>query len=131
MSYSPKKRQQSIVIALILSNVIVNILLSGGRLSGHELYRLQAKYASMAGINWGYENLRSGNWSRPAAGNCDRRPLADSNFPPTINSIDVYVASPGAHCYDAGGTRVTRNPCNPPTGSEFCILSVVDYTFTP
>ncbi|MFH1457888.1 MAG: hypothetical protein ABIG31_01820 [Candidatus Omnitrophota bacterium] len=120
----------TIVIAVILSNVILNIMLSQGRLTTYELNRIQAKYACMAGINWGYENLRSGNWAKPAAGACDRRPLTDAAFPSSIRSIDVYVASPGAVCQDAGGTQVTQ-PCSPPAGAEVCISVISDYLYTP
>ena len=115
----------TIVIAIILTNVILNIMLSQGRLSKYEISRIQAKYASMAGVNWAYENLRRGNWSKPAAGNCDHRTLNDSAFPPSINSIDVYVASPGTSCF-AGA-----DPCTPPAGAEVCINAITDYTYTP
>ncbi len=122
----------TIVVAVILGNVILNMMLSQGRLSLFELRRIQAKYASMAGINWAYQNLRTENWAMPAAGNCERRSLTDGDtaFPSSINYVDVYVASPGATCTNALGQQVT-DPCEPPTGAEVCISSVADYTYTP
>lgn len=122
----------TIVVAIILSNVILNMMLSQGRLSINELRRIQAKYASMAGINWAYQNLIRGNPLFIPAGNCVRNSLTDSDttFPSSINSIDVYVASPGAVCINALGQQVTE-PCSPPTGAEVCLSSVADYTYTP
>lgn len=122
----------TIVVAIVLSNVILNIMLSQGRLTTFELHRIQAKYACMAGINWGYQNLVTENWPRPAVGNCDRRSLTDSDttFPASINSIDVYVASPGASCFNPLGQQVT-GPCEPPSGAEVCISSVADFIYTP
>lgn len=122
----------TIVVAIVLSNVILNIMLSQGRLTTYELHRIQAKYACMAGINWGYQNLITENWARPSVGNCDRRSLTDSDttFPSSINSIDVYIASPGAACFNALGQQVTE-PCEPPAGAEVCISSVADFVYTP
>ncbi len=60
----------SIIVALVLASAILNIILSQATFSRHQASRVQAYYAAMAGANYAFEKLRSGNqpsyWYRPS-----------------------------------------------------------------
>lgn len=114
----------TIIIVIMLGNIIMNIMLSQGRLTTHQFSRIQAYYAAMAGINWAYMNLRNGNWAIPAAGACPASvSLSDAAFPPSINSVTIQLAGLGA------GSPCPA--CLPPAGIPVCISATVDYAYTP
>jgi hypothetical protein len=52
-----------ILLVVILANIILNIMSSQSRLTHHQVSRIQAYYASMAGINAAIEQLRLGQWT--------------------------------------------------------------------
>jgi Tfp pilus assembly protein PilX len=53
----------SILVALVLASAILNLLLNQARLSHHEQSRVQAYYAAMAGANYAFARLKTGNQS--------------------------------------------------------------------
>jgi Tfp pilus assembly protein PilX len=136
----------TIVIVIILGNIIMNIMLNQGRLTTHQLNRIQAYYAAMAGINLAYERLRNGNdanWPRPeilfnksytrcicrnASCTCPNggSSVVDPAFSPSINFVaitvtDVSATVPPAPMY-----------CSPSApGITTCIASSVNYIYTP
>lgn len=108
--------KKGVVLAIVVSMVLVVSILIGvalriasnqSRLIHHQVSRIQAYYASMAGINYAFEKLRRGNdpacW--PASGNFTRRLLrsgagacdiTDPDLPASILRVDILVGSPGA-----------------------------------
>lgn len=54
-----------------LAGVVLSLISSQGRLTQHQVSRIQAQYAAQSGMNLAYEKLRIGGtngWSRPATG---------------------------------------------------------------
>lgn len=52
----------TILIVVILANVVLNIILSQSRLTHHQVSRIRAYYAGLAGMNFALEQLRTGTW---------------------------------------------------------------------
>ena len=50
------------LIVVILANVLLNIMLNQSRITEHEIRRIQAYYATLAGMNYALEQCRTGNW---------------------------------------------------------------------
>jgi len=71
----------TIIIVLTFATVILSIIASQARLTHHQVSRIQAYYASMAGVNYATEMLRNGTWS-PAVARSE--PLSDPDFPISI-----------------------------------------------
>jgi len=101
----------TIMIVVILANIVLNIVLSQTRLTHHQVSRIQAYYAGLAGMNYALEQLRTGNWTAPNQYN-----LTDSSFPHTIKGIDIVLQPP-------------NNPslCN---SNNTCVDVTVNYNFT-
>ena len=116
----------SILVALTLASGILNLILSQASFSHHEVSRMQAYYAALAGANYALERLRSGNepscW--PTSGDYTRKicrsggtctdscdPIDDS-LPRIISQITITV----------GGTG---------PGGTLKISSKATYTYTP
>jgi hypothetical protein len=123
----------TIMIVVILGNIILSIMSSQGRLTTHQLSRIQAHYAAMAGVNYAYEMLRlgaAGGWPMPTPNSCPSFPLHDLDFPQSISNqtVTVWVAGIGA----SPPTCPPANPpCNPLGGTGACIYAQADYTYTP
>ena len=119
----------TVMLVVIMANFIIRLFLSQTTLTHHQISRIQAYYAAMAGVNLALENLRTNTWtfSPNSCPNPDGCLVNDANFPPIIRSVRVIFCPRGTTC--AGGS----NPCNPPadTGINFCINSFVNYTYAP
>jgi len=100
----------TIMIVIILANIVLSIVLSQTRLTHHQVSRIQAYYAGLAGMNYALEQLRTGNWTAPLVYS-----LSDSSFPHTIRGVTIVLDPP-------------RNA--PPCNSTACINVTVDYNFT-
>jgi Tfp pilus assembly protein PilX len=127
----------TIFVLILLANIILNLMLSQSRLTHHQVSRIQAYYASLAGVNYTYDALRRGAWVVPGAGASDTHCISrnagecaalgivctdetiDSAFPSTIECIQVVVSPSGV------------NGCDPPTGSDSCISATSHYAYTP
>ena len=88
----------TILVVVILANVILNIMLSHSRLSHHQVGRIQAYYAAMAGTNYALEMLRTGTWTPPAVksmcrAGCD---VNDPNLPPYTVTITIGATGSAA-----------------------------------
>ncbi|MBM3244224.1 MAG: hypothetical protein FJZ15_00325 [Candidatus Omnitrophica bacterium] len=112
-------------IVIVLANIIMNIMLSQSKLTHHQIGRIQAYYAGLAGINLALENLRTGTWHYSGGNTCQNAgdcPIADTAFPNSVQSVEVIFCPPGIIC--APLTTI----CNPPAGINFCINSSVTYS---
>jgi len=102
----------SLLVVIILANILLNVILSQARFTKHKLSRIQAYYASMAGVNYAFEKLRLGNdpqWSSTTAftrtlcrSGCD---INDPQLPGSIQRVDIQV---GALSSGMDGTRRLR-----------------------
>jgi Tfp pilus assembly protein PilX len=134
----------TIFVVIILGSIVLSIMSSQSRLTHHQLSRIQAYYAAMAGINLAYERLRNGNdanWPPPPAGRCYTRTICrnvtaapgcgaagviiDPAFPASILNIVITVADRGVTC-----SPLTQ-ACNPPLGVNICVSATTDYSYTP
>ncbi|MFA5004806.1 MAG: hypothetical protein WC561_01610 [Candidatus Omnitrophota bacterium] len=57
----------AVAIVIILANVVLNIMSTQGRLTHHQVSRIQAYYAAQAGMVYTMEMLKSGAWSADAS----------------------------------------------------------------
>jgi hypothetical protein len=141
----------TILMAIVLANIILTIISNQARLTGHQLGRIQAYYASMAGINLAYERLMNGIWPVPAAGAhneyaiCRESPAArpvpggaacvvtDGAFPGTAAYILISVMGTNTAAFNLGAipNQVSFPACPPtvPAGSG-CINAATNFTAT-
>lgn len=118
----------TILIIVILANVMLTMISSQGRLTHHQVSRIQAYYAAQAGVNYAYESLRVGTWnaaSCPAPNGCRVSifaPALLADFPHTISDIIVILRTPSA----------TSTICpNTLSAGTICISTTAVYTYTP
>jgi hypothetical protein len=71
--------------ALLVAYITLVFFSSQSRLSHHQVSRIQAYYAGMAGINYAFEQLRRGAWGQGTYY------LADSQFPHVIKDRKVEI----------------------------------------
>jgi Tfp pilus assembly protein PilX len=95
----------TILIVVILANVVLSIILSHSRLTHHQISRIRAHYAGLAGMNYALEQLRTGTWTWPndycigniTAGHCVGFPPAnfvnDQNMPYEVR-INIQPPDP-------------------------------------
>ncbi|MBM3249842.1 MAG: hypothetical protein FJZ09_03220 [Candidatus Omnitrophica bacterium] len=115
----------TLLVVIILTNVILVLMSSQSRLTHHQVSRIQAYYASMAGVNYAYDQLRKQLINVPPS-SATTVTLHDENFPGSIVNKDVtiVIATEGYNFPD--GTT-----CVPAGGSSHCIRSTATYTYTP
>jgi len=113
-----------VLITATLAAVILTIVTSHYRLTHHQSSRIQAYYAAMAGINYALGQLSTGNWSYPTnCSNTNPCPVSDSDFPGTIKGpVNIIFCPPGQLCSGSSAR------CSPPTGNNFCVNAVVNYS---
>ena len=116
----------TILIAVVLANVMLAMISSHGRLTHHQVSRIQAYYASQAGVNYANEMLRSGAWnsaSCPAPNGCLLSALDAnfvSDFPHIISDVKIILLTPGT----------STCPATLDAGTV-CINATAIYTYTP
>lgn len=117
----------TLLLIVVLANIILAIILSHSRLTHHQVSRIQAQYASMAGINYALEMLRlnSAPWTTAGTYNiCNSNPSCNApapsggctanepNLPCAVSFIAVTISgSPGAYTVKAK-TTYTRPPAS-------------------
>jgi hypothetical protein len=108
-------------VVVVLSSVILYLVSSQSRLTHHQVSRIQAYYASLAGINYARERLRINTWTTASCPPPDGCTLSDSNFPNSIQNrqVTIVIRTPGS----AG--------CVNPPGNSACISATAIYTYTP
>lgn len=120
-----------VLITATLAAVVINLVLSHYRFTHHQFSRIQAYYASMAGINYAIEMLRigpvAGGWVStdcPSPGGC---PIPnDSQLPPSIQQPILIILTPS--CAPGPGCNCPTPPA--PAGGA-CISARTVYTYTP
>jgi len=108
-----------VLFVVIMANIILRISSSQSRLTHHKVSRIQAYYASLAGVNFALDNLRKGGagaWTVPSnhsicntnpdcgfgASTCD---VDDANFPCSVKRVNIALATPAASPTDPAGVR--------------------------
>jgi hypothetical protein len=95
----------TLMVVTLLASVVLRLISSHYRLSHHEISRIQAYYAAMAGVNYAIDKLRMGNdpvcWSdsgdytrrlcRTGCSGCD---INDPDLPPHIQQVEINIGSP-------------------------------------
>ncbi len=112
----------TVFIVIFLANVVLSIITSHSRLTHHQVSRIQAYYASMAGVNYALEMLRIGSPTGWTVNSClppNGCPipfnLANDFHPASIKSVSVIIrASGSAGC----------------PGNSACVSAKADYAYT-
>ncbi|MFA6358141.1 MAG: hypothetical protein WCY09_05695 [Candidatus Omnitrophota bacterium] len=113
-----------IIVVSTLAMVILRTVSNQARLSHHQVSRIQAQYAARAGMIYAFEQLRTGTWkfspnSCPDSAGC----AVVDDFGPSVKTVKVIFCPSGAIC---AGSSVA---CRTPAGFNFCVNTVVDYTY--
>lgn len=118
----------TVFIVIFLANVVLRIIGSQSRLTHHQVSRIQAYYASMAGVNYALERLRTGTWnanSCPDTSSC-KLSVLDSNFsatfPNSVSEVNIVITPPQSTNPNA--------PCYNPPGNTACVDVTTDYAYT-
>ncbi len=106
-----------LIVVVALAFIVANLLSSHFRFTHHEIQRIRAYYAAMAGVVVAYDQLRRdiANWTTPGthqlfcSSGCE---FPDAAIP---FQVSVTVGAPGTSI-DGVGRRIS---------------STVDYTYTP
>lgn len=122
----------TLFMVIILGSIMVAIIASQNRLTHHQVSRIQAYYAAMAGVNYAFESLRTGVWPLPGAGLFATHTLCsgctnpgdinEPDLPSSVQDVVIIIAGPGAPI--PGG-------CNPPAGIPVCINATATFTYSP
>lgn len=123
----------SILITVVIAGIILNIITNQARFSHHEVSRIQAYYAAMAGVNYAIERLRSGCWTSSSA---FTRYICRSNTDPQLCSTScdpcATTCSPIDDSLPASISLVVISVSaasgSPPTRT---IAATANYTYTP
>jgi len=122
-----------LLVVVTLANAILTIISSQSRFTHHQVSRIQAYYAAMAGVNYTFEMLRTAAWvydpliganSCPSPAGCL---FNDPTFPASIvgQQFRVVFCPIGAIC------PPLTVACIPPPGINFCVDVTTTYTYTP
>ncbi len=124
-----------IIFAVILGSVVLNIVLSNTSLSRKHVGRVQAYYAALAGMNYGYERLSRNDdpthWPMPASGLTYTNHICNSAF----HSCPDYVVNDETLVKAISEIEITvsersNSACaahSPPGGVDACIAVKVTY----
>jgi len=121
----------TLLIVIILSNVLLALVANQTRLTHHQVSRIQAYYASQAGLVWAFEQLRihqkepfgTTTWSQCGlTQNCTDIPYVDTAFPFTIRNQTVTIS-----VYRPGGMAT----CPGAPNESGCVFASVSYTYSP
>lgn len=86
----------TVLIAAILANIILSFILSHYRVTYHQSSRVQAYYASLAGVNLARENLRKGTWTSGTYTLCKSGCTVNDNDIPY--KVTINIGNPDAKC---------------------------------
>ncbi len=127
-----------VLITATLAAVVINLVLSHYRLTHHQSSRIQAYYASMAGVNYAIEQLRTGAWApgtncpapeclvRSVTSCACTMSFAVNDFKPSVlvrppNGVTITIIA-----IDSPGC-----PSPPAPAGGACISVTADYAYTP
>lgn len=132
----------TILIVVVLANVALTIVSNQGRLTRHEVGRIQAYYAAKAGLEYTMMKIKVGDW--PFSGGAERYYCfatvpagAGQCITGVLNNTIPYdegVTAKGAYrievevCRDVGGVGSCGPPPTTPTGT-IRLNAKVDYTY--
>lgn len=114
----------TIFVVVLLATVALNIMFSLSRFTHHRASRIQAYYATLAGMNYAWENLRTGNWTFSPANSCPSPSgcvISDTDFPHVVVNREVRII-----LLTSGSAN-----CTSPPSSTNCIRVTTNYTYTP
>jgi len=116
----------AILMTVLLANIALTIISSQARLTHHQVGRIQAYYASMAGVNYTLEMLRTGRagWTTANCTAASPCTVTDTEFPGSIVNKRVNIVLLASA---AGLAGCDRNLL----GDVTCIQATTDYTYTP
>ncbi len=114
-----------LLVVASLTTVILNLISSHARLTYHQTGRIQAYYAALAGVNYGFDKLRTGSWvagTDCTAGSPCTITFSDGDFYPSVlinptNGVTITIRT-------AGSSGCSSPPA--PTGGA-CISATADY----
>jgi len=124
----------TIFVVILLGNVVLGIISSQSRLTRHKVSRIQSYYAALAGVNFAFDKLRTGDWPIPAPNQTDNhclardtvadcdgvaRDITDNNIPISITWVRINVSGNA------------QSGCVPPSGIPACISATANYAYTP
>lgn len=116
----------TVFIVIFLANVVLSIITSQSRLTHHQVSRIQAYYASMAGVNYALERLRVGTWNATTsctdAAPCQLAsldPNFSTTFPPSVSQVSIIIRPPQS--------ANPSNPCYNPPGNSACVSATANY----
>ena len=131
-------------MVVILATVVMKVIMNQSRLTGHQLGRVQAYYASLAGINLAYDRLMAASggvaWPLPppyyvkaicryGAATPQGVPCAivDDKLPNATTYVLIAVAPNGQAAFSVGSppNRADFPACV--TTSTACIMAYVSY----
>jgi len=95
----------TVLIAAILANVILGFILSHYRFTHHQSSRIQAYYASLAGMNLAQEKLRTGAWTTGTYTLCSSG--CTVNDPDMRYKVTITISAPGANGLRTLGLKTT------------------------
>ncbi|MFA5363526.1 MAG: hypothetical protein WC335_09880 [Candidatus Omnitrophota bacterium] len=91
----------TLIIVVILANILLRIVLNQSWFTKHHQSRIQAHYAGLAGLNYAFEKLRTGDPNWPATGDYTHKicrsgcnnpgDMNDPDLPFAIHSVNIHV----------------------------------------
>ncbi|TRZ95931.1 hypothetical protein D4R78_02210 [bacterium] len=124
-----------LMVVVVLANVILAIVSSNARFTHHQVSRIQAYYASQAGITYaiyrlwtGWEGTDGKIWKytlTPTTNSCPKDnpcTIPDSD----LSQTKIIFCDRDKRCPDEDSPI-----CQPPPGIDFCINASTKYTYTP
>lgn len=100
----------TVLVTTVLAGVILSIISNQYNLTHHQVSRIQAYYADLAGMNLAFEKLRTGNWTTGTYSLCKSGCTVDDNDIPF--RVNITISPP-----NASGIRTVN--------------LTSDYTYTP
>jgi len=118
-----------IIAVVIIAGAVMNIMLNQSRRTQHSVGRIQAYYASQAGLFYAMEKMRQGSW---VAGSdclptsvplCSYTFAADDFYPPSIDGNQVFII-----IRKNGTSGCNSSSVPPPPNGSNCISVKTTYT---
>lgn len=122
-----------LLIVVVFANIILTLMLSQSRVTGHQVGRIQAYYAGTAGMNLALDNLRSGTWVFGA--DCTQAAPCDVVDAAMIDPTGINAAVTAVNiifCPDGNNCSGVEAACDPPSDDiDFCVDTRVTYLLHP
>jgi len=138
-----------ILVVIALAQGVLSIILNQSRLTHHNVSRIGAYYAAMAGVNYALDRLRNNdpNWIPASPSTAvwhymcrdvsvapclnDAASIDEPNLSSAIQFVLVRVAVAGAPVVNnpADTTPPPWSECNPPAGVNTCVNARAVYTY--